>query len=158
MSAENDQLVQTSQSIEEITKDQYLTFVIDDEEYAIGIAYTKEIVNNLSITKVPQTPNYVEGIVSLRGDIIPVINVRKRFMKQDKPFDDQTCIVFVEYHGYQLGLIVDNVKEVMFIEEEFIVPPPSAKLSYYNQFIKNIGKIGDKIKLLLDLDRFLLQE
>lgn len=158
MSTENDQLVQTSQSIEEITKDQYLTFVIDEEEYAIGIAYTKEIVNNLSITKVPQTPNYVEGIVSLRGDIIPVINVRKRFEKQDKPFDDQTCIVFVEYHDYQLGLIVDNVKEVMFIEEEFIVPPPSAKLSYYNQFIKNIGKIGDKIKLLLDLDKFLLQE
>lgn len=158
MSTENDQLIQTNQSIEEITKDQYLTFVIDNEEYAIGIAYTKEIVNNLSITKVPQTPNYVEGIVSLRGDIIPVINVRKRFMKPDKPFDDQTCIVFVDYHSYQLGLIVDNVKEVMFIEEEFIVPPPSAKLSYYNQFIKNIGKVGDKIKLLLDLDRFLLQD
>jgi purine-binding chemotaxis protein CheW len=107
---------------------------------------------------VPQTPNYVEGIVNLRGDIIPVINVRKRFLKPSKPFDEQTCIVFVEYHGYQLGLIVDNVKEVMFIEEEFIVPPPSAKLSYYNQFIKNIGKVGDKVILLLDLDRFLLQE
>jgi len=158
MSAENEQLIHDNESLEEITKDQYLTFVIDDEEYAIGIAYTREIVNQLSIFKVPQTPNYVEGIVSLRGDIIPVINVRKRFMKPDKPFDDQTCIVFVEYQNYQLGLIVDNVREVMFIEEDFIVPPPSAKLSYYNQFIKNIGKVGDNVKLLLDLDKFLLQE
>ena len=158
MAAENEQLLRDNGSIEEITKDQYLTFVIDDEEYAIGIAYTREIVNNLSIFKVPQTPNYVEGIVSLRGDIIPVINVRKRFMKPDKPFDDQTCIVFVDYHGYQLGLIVDNVREVMFIEEEYIVPPPSAKLNFYNQFIKNIGKVGDRVKLLLDLDKFLLQE
>ena len=158
MAAENDQLVHDTESLEEITKDQYLTFVIDNDEYAIGIAYTREIVNQLSIFKVPQTSNYVEGIVSLRGDIIPVINVRKRFMKPDKPFDDQTCIVFVEYQGYQLGLIVDNVREVMFIEEECIVPPPSAKLSYCNQFIKNIGKVGDKVKLLLDLDKFLLQE
>ncbi|MDR3091876.1 MAG: chemotaxis protein CheW [Clostridiales bacterium] len=158
MAADTDHLTQANQSIEEITKDQYLTFFIEDEEYAIGIAYIKEIVNNLTITQVPQTLSYVAGIVSLRGDIIPVINVRCRFMKADKEFDEQTCIVVVEYQEYQLGLIVDKVKEVMFIEEGNIFPPPNAKLSHVNQFIKNIGKIGDSVKLLLDLDRFLLQD
>ncbi|GHU51316.1 chemotaxis protein CheW [Clostridia bacterium] len=157
MAAESEHVTQ-NQSIEEITKDQYLTFIIDDEEYAIGIAYIQEIVNNLSITVVPQTPDYVKGIVSLRGDIIPAIDVRCRFHKPEKEFDEQTCIVFVEYQGYQLGLIVDKVKEVMFIEEDFIAPPPSAKLSYYNQFVKSIGQVGDEIRLLLDLDKFLLQD
>lgn len=159
MAMENDQMLnQEEVTIEEATKDQYLTFEIDNEEYAVGIAYVKEIINMLPITKVPETPDYVEGIINLRGDIAPVINVRKRFLKQPKEFDEQTCIVFVMYKEYYLGLIADAVKEVIYIEEEFIVPPPSAKLSYYNQFIKSIGKVGTKVKLLLDLDRFLLQE
>lgn len=161
MSSENEQGLQLDEeiSIEEATKDQYLTFEIDNEEYAISIAYIKEIINiDKVITKVPETPHYVDGIYSLRGDIISVINVRKRFMKPVKPFDELTCIVCVEYGGYLLGLIVDSVKEVLYIYEEDIIIPPSAKLSYSNQFIKNIGKVGEKVKLILDLERFLLQD
>ena len=159
MSLENDQVLQTEMdSIEDTTKDQYLTFEIDGEEYAVGIAYVNEIVNMKPITKVPDTPDYLEGIINVRGDIAPVINVRKRFLKPSEGFDESNCIVFVLYKGYYLGLIADSVKEVIFIEEEFIVPPPSAKLSYHNQFIKSIGKVGTKVKLLLDLDRFLLAD
>lgn len=155
---DNNNLMENDTSIEEITKDQYLTFVIDNEEYAIDIAYIKEIINMEPITSVPHSSDYIEGIISLRGDIIPVINVRRRFIKPVIPFDELTCIVVVEYEDYQLGLVVDDVKEVIFIYEEFIVAPPSAKLNYYNQFIKNIGKVGNTVKLLLDLDRFLLDD
>jgi len=159
MSIENEQTLQQEDgSIEETTKDQYLTFEIDNEEYAVGIAYVKEIITMVPITKVPDTPDYVEGIINVRGDITPVINVRKRFLKESKPFDELSCIVFVVYKGYYLGLIADSVKEVIFIYEDAIVPPPSAKLSYHNQFVKSIGKSGAKVKLMLDLDRFLLAD
>ena len=159
MSTENEQAVLTDDnSFEETTKDQYLTFEIDNEEYAIGIAYVSEVVMMSPITKVPDTPDYVEGIINVRGDITPVINVRKRFMKETKPFDDMNCIIYIVYKDYNLGLIADMVKEVVFIYEDSIVPPPSARLNYHNQFVKSIGKVGAKVKLILDLDRFLLQE
>ena len=139
-------------------KDQYLTFVIEDEEYGIEIANIKEIISICAITLIPETPAYLEGIISLRGDIIPVINVRKRFLKPPKEYDELTCIIVIEYREYSLGLVVDAVKEVMYISEENILPPPSDRLNYYNQFIKNIGRVGESMKLLLDLDRFLVQD
>ena len=155
--AEKDDLMQGLLK-EDTTKDKYLTFVIEDEEYGVEIANIKEIISICPITKVPQTVTYVKGIINLRGDIIPVIDVRNRFMKSSKEYDDLTCIVVIEYREYSLGLIVDNVKEVMYIDEQNILPPPSAKLNYYNQFIRNIGRVGDGIKLLLDLDRFLMDD
>ena len=159
MSNENEQTMYQERSfMEETTKDQYLTFEIDNEEYAVSIAYVKEIIMMKPITKVPDTPDYVEGIINVRGDIAPVINVRKRFMKETKAFDESSCIIFIDYKEYYFGLIADAVKEVMFIYEDAIVPPPSAKLSYHNQFVKSIGKAGAKVKLMLDLDRFLLQD
>lgn len=139
-------------------KDQYLTFIIENEEYGIEIAHIKEIISICPITLVPETPDYLEGIISLRGDIIPVIDVRKRFLIAPKEYDELTCIVVIEYSGYSLGLIVDSVKEVLYIKEENVLPPPSDKLNYYNQFIKNIGRAGERPKLLLSLDRFLIQD
>lgn len=155
MSQENEEILFED---EDTTKDQYLTFEIDNEDYGIEIANIKEIISICPITKVPHTPNYVKGIINLRGDIIIVIDVRKRFSKEERPYDELTCIVVIEYLQYSLGLIVDNVKEVMFIDESNVIPPPNAKLSYNNQFIKNIGRIDEKVKLLLDLDRFLAQD
>lgn len=158
MSTENDQMLTQEVVEEDTTKDKFLTFVIDAEEYGIEIANIKEIISICAITQVPECPSYVKGIINLRGDIIPVIDVRNRFMKESKEYDELTCIVVIEYGEYSLGLIVDNVKEVMFINEENILPPPSAKLNHYNQFIKNIGRIGERIVLLMDLGRFLSQE
>ncbi len=142
---------------EDTTKNRYLTFEIDNEEYAIGIINVNEIITMSAITIVPETPAYVKGIINLRGEIIPVIDVRRRFMKMEKEYDELTCIVVIEYSGYVLGLIVDNVKAVDYIPEEDVAPPPNAKLNHYNQYIRNIGRVGDKVKLFLDLDKFLLQ-
>ncbi len=158
MSTENVNTVIEETVEEDTTKGQYLTFVIDDEDYGIEIANIKEIISICAITQVPKTPSYLEGIINLRGDIIPVIDVRKRFLKQPKEYDDLTCIVVIEYGQYSLGLIVDSVKEVMYIDDENVLPPPSAKLNYANEFIRNVGRAADGMKLLLDLDRLLSQD
>ena len=144
---------QSNNVISESTKDQYLTFGIDDEEFGIEIANIKEIISICRITKVPETPKYLKGIINLRGDIIPVIDVRARFLKPEKEYDDLTCIVVIDFEEYSLGLIVDEVKEVVFINEENVTPPPSAKQKYQNQFIKNIGNVDNKVKLILDLKK-----
>ena len=143
--------------IEDTMKDMFFIFEIDDEDYGVEVANVKEIISMQKITKVPQLPGFIEGITNLRGDLIGVLDVRKRFGKEPKEYDEQTCIVVIVYSGYTLGLIVDGVKATQTIESENVAPPPNAKLNSYNQFIRNIGKVGNSVKLLLDLDRFLEQ-
>ncbi len=157
MTNDNDQIVEEYQ---DDIKDRYLTFEIDNEVYGIEVANIREIIsfNTVTVTLVPQCPPYVIGIMNLRGDIVPVINVRRRFQKPQKDYDDMTCIVVIEHGEYSIGLVVDNINEVVTIGEENIMPPPSVKLNYYNHFIRNIGKTDGKVKLLLDLEKFLEDE
>lgn len=140
-------------------ENQFLTFVIEDEEYGVEIANVKEIITMCAITKVPHTESYLKGIINLRGEIIPVIDVRERFLKPSKEYDGLTCIIVIEYKDYSMGLIVDKVEEVMYISEDSMSAPPNDRFSYYNQFIKNIGRATDdnKIKMILDLDKLLIQ-
>lgn len=140
------------------TKNKYLLFKVGVEELGIEIAYVKEIINMVSITQVPSTPNYVKGIINLRGDIIPVIDVRLRFRMDERPYDDVTCIIVIEHKGDNIGLIVDGVNEVKYIKENNISAPPSAKLTYSNQFVKNLGRSDDKVVLLIELDKLLNDE
>jgi purine-binding chemotaxis protein CheW len=144
--------------IDDTIKDQYLTFAIEDEDYGVEIAYVKEIIKMTTITKVPEMPNFIEGLINLRGDLIGVLDVRKRFGKPSKEHDEETCIIVINYTDYTLGMTVDAVQETAIIPEERISAPPSAKLSYANQFVRNIGKVGDEVKLLMDVERFLAQD
>lgn len=156
MTMENKEMEVVREILEEdTTKDKYLTFIIDDEDYGIDIGHVIEIITVTAITWVPETPDAIKGIINLRGSIVPVIDVRTRFKKEEKPYDELTCIIVIEYDEYTVGLIVDTVNEVLLIPEESISSPPSAKLKYQNKFIKNIGKIGDNVQLLLDVDKFL---
>ena len=138
-------------------KDQYLTFAIEDEDYGVELTYVREIVKMRPITKVPHMPDFIEGIINLRGDLTGLLDVRKRFGKPPKEYDEETCIIVIVYGDFSLGMIVDAVHETAIIPEDKIAPPPSAKLSYANQFIRNIGRVGDEVKLLLDVERFLDQ-
>lgn len=143
---------------EDTTKNKYLLFVVGVEEFGIEISCVQEIINMVSITQVPSTPSYVKGIINLRGDIIPVIDVRVRFRMEERPYDDLTCIIVIEQKGYNIGLIVDGVNEVKYIKENNISSPPSVKLTYSNQFVKNLGHSDDKVVLLLELDKLLNDE
>ncbi len=150
---EDEEAVDGSVEAEDTTKDKYFTFEVCGEEYGIEIAFIKEIVGICPITKLPETPDYAEGIVNIRGEIIPVINLRKRFSRPFKDYDAASCIVLLEYQEAVIGIIVDKVREVALIHENQIAPPPNIKLNYTNQFIKAIGKVGEDIKLLLDLEK-----
>ena len=148
----------TFEKAEDTTKGQFLTFVVEDEVYGVEISKVKEIGSICEITKVPLTEAHIKGIINLRGDIIPVFDIRARFLKPPVEYDSLTCIVVVEYSKYTLGLIVDRVNEVMHIDDDNILMPPNAKLSHHNQYIRNIGKSGDNVILLLDLDKLLERE
>ncbi|HOM01370.1 MAG TPA: chemotaxis protein CheW [Acetivibrio sp.] len=143
---------------EDTQKGKYLTFVIGKEVYGIEIKYVTEIIGIQQITEVPELPEYIKGIINLRGKIIPVLDVRLRFKKEPMEYNDRTCIVVVDIKDVSVGLIVDSVAEVVAIPDENIVPPPEANTGFSNRYIKEIGKVGDEVKLLLDCNKLLNDE
>lgn len=137
-------------------KDKYLTFLLEKELYAIDIKHVIEIIGIQPITEVPELPEYIIGIINLRGKIIPVMDVRKRFNKPFRPYNDRTCIVVIEVQEISVGLIVDSVAEVMSIPAQDVVELPQVKKNSH-RFIKGIGKSGNEVKMLLDCDKLLNQ-
>ena len=134
---------------EDTQKDKYLTFLLEQETYGIDIRVVIEIIGIQAITGVPEVPEYVRGIINLRGKIIPVVDMRLRFKKEFRAYNDRTCIVVIEAEGVLIGLIVDGVSEVLDIPEGNVVPPPKLKASQ-NRYIRGIGKTGETVILLLD--------
>lgn len=140
---------------EDTQKGKILTFALGKEEFGIEIRYVTEIIVMQSVTEVPELPDYVKGIINLRGRIIPVIDVRIRFGKEERDYDDRTCIVVVDIKGISVGLIVDTVVEVLSIPDQDIVPPPKVGNNDHHNYIMGIGKVGNAVKLLLDCDKLL---
>ena len=151
-------LDETMENFEDTQKGKFLTFSVGREAYGIEIKFVTEIIGIQDITEVPELPNYVKGIINLRGKIIPVIDVRLRFKKQPKEYSDRTCIVVIEIKDISIGLIVDNVAEVINIDDNNIVPPPDIKTGFHNRYVRGIGKVGNGVKLLLDCDKLLNED
>lgn len=145
---------------ENTQKDKYLIFSIGRESYGIDIKYVIEIIGIEPITEVPELPNYVKGVINLRGKIIPVMDVRLKFKKEEKEYDDRTCIIVVEIGSVSIGLIIDRVIEVVNINESNIAPPPKINKGRdnANKYIKGIGKIGNEVRLLIDCNKLLEEE
>ncbi|MCX7748123.1 MAG: chemotaxis protein CheW [Clostridia bacterium] len=144
--------------VEDTQKGKFLTFTLGREDYGIEIKYVTEIIGMQPITEVPELPGYIKGIINLRGKIIPVMDVRLRFKKDPREYDDRTCIVVVDIRDISIGLIVDRVLEVISIPEDEVVPPPQFERTVNNKYIKGIGKVGEDVKLLLDCDKILNEE
>ena len=123
--------------------------------YAIEIKFVIEIIGIQPITELPQLPEYVKGIINLRGKIIPVIDVRLKFKKKPMEYNDRTCIIVVEMRDIFVGLIVDNVSEVLTIADEDIAPPPNINKEIENKYIKAIGKVENEVKLILDCEKLM---
>ncbi len=135
----------------------YLTFLLDDEEYGVEILKVREIIGIMDITKVPQTPDYVEGVINLRGKVIPVIELRSKFRLQRTEYDESTCVIVVDV-GMLMGIIVDTVQEVHDIPAAEIEPPPKLGAAVDTTFILGMGKVNDDIKILLDIDKVLTSD
>ncbi|MDF1615524.1 chemotaxis protein CheW [Desulfurivibrio dismutans] len=138
----------------------YLTFSLGLEEYGINIIQIREIIGLMPVTAIPRTPEHFRGVINLRGKVIPVIDLRRRFgMAAEEP-TDRTCIVVVEISGRHgtplaMGLVVDSVSEVLNIRTGDIEPAPSFGTELDQRFIAGIAKVGNKVKILLDIDRVL---
>jgi purine-binding chemotaxis protein CheW len=147
----------TMETEEDTQKNRFLTFLLGDGSYGIDIKYVIEIIGIQSITQIPELPEYVRGIINLRGKIIPVLDVRLRFKKEPKEYNDRTCIIVVDINDVSIGLIVDSVAEVITIPEEDMVEPPQMNRGFSNRYIKKIGKVGSEVKLLLDCEKLLTE-
>lgn len=143
------------QEEEDTQKGKHLIFTIGEEEYGIEIKHVIEIIGIQTITPVPELPEYIKGVINLRGKIIPVMDVRLRFGKAAREYDDRTCIIVVEIRDINIGLIIDRVSEVIRIAEADIAPPPQISKGFHHKYIQGIGKVGSSVKLLLDCDRLL---
>lgn len=142
---------------EDTQKDRFLTFQVGNEVYGIEIKCVTEIIGIQPITEVPELPEYIKGIINLRGKIIPVMDVRLRFKKEGVEYNDRTCVIVVDIGGVSIGLIVDHVSEVLTIPEEEIVAPPDVR-NGGNKYIRGIGKVENQVKLLLNCDRLLNEQ
>lgn len=145
-------------SLVDTQKDKYLTFHLAGEFYAIEIKYVTEIVGIQDITEVPDLPNYIKGVINLRGKVIPVINVRLRFLLEEREYDSRTCIIIIHLGTTVVGLIVDEVSEVINIPEEHIDEPPKTMKGTKSRFIKGFGKVSTFVKMILDIEKFLNED
>lgn len=142
---------------EDTQKGRFLTFSIEKETYGIEITYVTEIIGIQPITEIPELPEYVKGIINLRGKIIPVMDVRLRFKKEPREYNDRTCVIVIDIESISIGLIVDSVSEVLTIPDADIVPPPEVHKSG-NKYIKGIGKVESEVKLLLDCKKLINED
>ena len=137
----------------------YLTFALGPEEYGLEILKVREIIGYMEITAVPQTPSHVKGVINLRGQVIPVIDLRAKFGMDTTETTEETCIIVVEIsqadRKFNTGIVVDHVQEVLDIPGEDIEPAPQFDSSVDTSFILGMGKIGDSVKILLDINKVL---
>jgi purine-binding chemotaxis protein CheW len=131
---------------------QLVTFRLGNEEYAVNILKVQEINRMKEITRVPNTPAYVEGVINLRGKVIPVINLRSKFSLENKENDIQSRIMIMDIQGITMGLVVDAVSEVLRIPSNIIEPTPHMASNISTEYIMGIAKLEDRLIILLDMD------
>lgn len=140
----------------------YLTFSLAEEEYGIGILKIKEIIGMMPITTVPQTPEFVKGVINLRGKVIPVIDLRTRFGMGEIEYTERTCIIVVDIQGQTetvlIGIVVDSVSEVLNIKGEDIEDTPTFGTKLNTDYILGMAKMKGGVKILLDIDQVLKAE
>ncbi len=142
----------------EVTEGKVLTFVLCEEEYGIEILKVREILGLQAITTVPQTPDYMKGVFNLRGKVIPVIDLRLKFSMQEEVHTEETCVIVVEVNNTHIGVIVDSVSEVVDIGRGDIEETPNFGQGIDTDFIMGLGKVNEKIIILLDIERVLTSE
>ena len=148
------------QEDDDAQKCKYMTFKSGNEYFGLKIQYVNEIIQIPSITAIPRTEDYIKGLINLRGKIIPVIDVRLRFKQEAFTYDDRTCIIVVIVNNTTVGLIVEQIADVIEIREESILPPPKVGRADKadHKFVYGIARVGNSVKLLLDPDKLLNDE
>lgn len=144
----NQQLTKTTEG------QQFVTFSIDDEEFGVEILKVQEIIGYTKPTHVPNAPEFISGVINLRGVIIPIVDLRKKFSMEEKAYDKFTVIVVIEVASKIMGIVVDAVSDVLSLAEQDIQDAPDFS-KFKSEFLKGMGKVGEKLVILLDIDRLL---
>ncbi|MFT5661536.1 MAG: purine-binding chemotaxis protein CheW [Sulfurimonas sp.] len=131
----------------------YLTFSVDDEKYGIHISRIKEIIATINITHIPKTPDFVKGVINLRGSIIPVVDVRLKFGMQEREMDINTAIIIYEVDKSSIGFIVDQVEDVLSIDKKHISEAPRFGSNIDTSFIENVAEVENDVIMLLNLEK-----
>lgn len=131
----------------------FLTFQLDQEEYGIDILKVREIIGMLPITRVPRTPDFMMGVTNLRGKVIPIMDLRQKFGMDSVEHTEETCIIVVRAHGFEMGVVVDRVSEVLTISPSQIDPAPAFGGEVSTEYLLGIGKHEKRVILLLFIDR-----
>ncbi len=142
-------------SVQAVNRHQYVVFQIDKEEFGVEILRTQEIHRYTKITRVPNAPHYVKGVINIRGEIIPVVDLRQRFGLESSNIQESTRIITVLIKDYQIGLLVDNVNEVLWIETNAIELAPSVAGGIEKEYLSGVGKIENRLIVLLNLEKIL---
>ena len=141
-------------------KGKYMTFRSGNEYFGLKIQYLNEIIQYQTITEIPETESYIKGLINLRGKVIPVIDVQLRFNQEPFEYNDRTCIIVINVNSTVVGLIVQEIAEVVEIRDENILPPPAAgrAANAHHKYVYGIGKVDNAVKLLLDPDKLINDE
>ncbi len=136
----------------------FVGFTLGKEEYAVDILKVKEIKLMIAITRVPKAPSFVEGVINLRGEIIPIIDLRKKLSLPVSPQTEDSRIIVVELEERLVGIIVDSVSEVLELPDDKISPPPPIIAGIEAEYLRGVGRLGERLLILLDLDRILTMQ
>lgn len=155
-----DEMMNTGAVSTDTQEGKYMTFKSGSEYFGLEIQYVQQIIQFQAITKIPETEDYIKGLISLRGKIIPVVDVRVRFKQGECEYNDKTCILVITVKDTTVGLIVEQIAEVAEIQKENILPPPTIGRNDkgHNKYVYGIGKVGTSVKLLLDPEKLLYDE
>jgi len=148
-------LEQVNEAISTATANQFVTFTLGDEEYGIAILKVQEIIGYPGFTKIPNMPSFVKGVINLRGSVVPVIDLRLKFAMQEREYDTYTVIAILEVKEKVIGVIVDAVSDVITLKEDGMQPTPDFSSGVKVEFISGMGRKGDTLIILLDIDRVL---
>ena len=151
-------MAETAGSAKGVEGGKFLTFQLQKEEYGLEILKVREIMGLMDITSVPQTPNHVRGVINLRGQVIPVIDLRLKFGMAEGKDDKRTCIIVMDVKGLMMGIVVDTVSEVMDIDGKCIEQAPSFGTELDTDYILGMGKVNNGVKILLDIEKVLTAE
>lgn len=142
----------------DLEQSQYVTFSLNDEIYGIDALSVQEIIELTNITRVPHLPEFMKGVINLRGTIIPVVDLKTKFNMKTGPYKKHTCIIVTEFKDSLMGLIVDDVFDVISIARSSIQPPPEFGTNIRTDFIRGLLRSGDKLIIILDIDKVLSEE
>ncbi len=138
--------------------DEMISFSIDEEEYGVSIQTVKEVIRIKEISRLPKTPSFVRGVINLRGDVIPIIDLRDKFGLEQREYTRMTRVIVAELDGRPVGMAVDSASQVIRISSSDIVPPPQLVGGLSGEYLRGIGKLGEKLIILLNIDRILTAE